>query len=261
MLTSELLPVVINGQCFSANQDRMWNLNEIQKGLDLPNAKRPSQWDNEIRKALDQSGNFHTALGGANPGTWATEAGTIAYAMWVSPDFYLMVVHAFVAVRNSAVSELRHKDALLDANMPKASTLDMKARGAGLTWTEACRVTGIQQSRLALDALVSMGSFVYPMDNFGSREGSPRPRKQGFEVGAFVKASTDFGNREGWRVKPRGLDWLRNKTEEINLKVAEDKARKDKAKRVAKRTPAQVSNDFVNEVQQAAYARKKVSNA
>ncbi len=234
MQTSELLPVVINGQTFSANQDRMWNLNEIQKGLDLPDAKRPSQWDNEIRKALDQSGNFHTALGGANPGTWATEAGTIAYAMWVSPDFYLMVVHAFVAVRNSAVRELRHKDALLDANMPKASTLDMKARGAGLTWIEACRVAGIQQPRLALDVLVSMGSFVYPMDNFGSREGSPRPRKQGFEVGAFVKASSDFGNREGWRVKPRGLDWLRNKAEEINQKVVEKKAQKARAKLAAK---------------------------
>lgn len=234
MQTSELLPVVINGQTFSANQDRMWNLNEIQKGLDLPDAKRPSQWDNEIRKALDQSGNFHTALGGANPGTWATEAGTIAYAMWVSPDFYLMVVHAFVAVRNSAVRELRHKDALLDANMPKASTLDMKARGAGLTWIEACRVAGIQQPRLALDVLVSMGSFVYPMDNFGSREGSPRPRKQGFEVGAFVKASSEFGNREGWRVKPRGLDWLRNKAEEINQKVVEKKAQKARAKLAAK---------------------------
>ena len=159
MQTSELLPVVINGQTFSANQDRMWNLNEIQKGLDLP-----------------------------------------------------------------------------DANMPKASTLDMKARGAGLTWTEACRVTGIQQSRLALDALVSMGSFVYPMDNFGSREGSPRPRKQGFEVGAFVKASSEFGNREGWRVKPRGLDWLRNKAEEINLKVAETKAQKSRAKLAAKQS-------------------------
>lgn len=232
--TDILLPIAIEGHTFTANQDRMWNLNEIQKGLDLPDTKRPSQWDNEVRKALDQSGNFHTALGGANPGTWATEAGTIAYAMWVSPDFYLMVVHAFVAMRNSAVSELRQKDALLDANMPKASTLDMKTRGAGLTWTEACRVAGIQQPRLALDALVTMRAFVYPVDNFGAREGSPRPHKSGFEKGAFVKVSSDFGNREGWRVKTRGLDWLRSKAEEINLKVAEEKALKDKAKRASK---------------------------
>jgi hypothetical protein len=79
-----------------------------------------------------------------------------------------------------------------------------------------------------------MRAFVYPVDNFGTPEGSPRPHRSGFEKSAFVRASSDFGNREGWRVKPRGLDWLRSKTEEINLKVAEEKARKDKAKRASK---------------------------
>ena len=236
MQTSELLPITIEKHTFKPNAEGLWSLNEIHQTLSLDSAKIASKWNNEIRTALDQSRNFVIERGGANPGTWATEAGTIAYAMWVSPDFYLMVVRAFIAMRNSAVSELRHKDALLDANMPKASTLDMKARGAGLTWTEACRVAGIQQPRLALDALVSIDSFVYPMDNFGGREGSPRPRKQGFEVGAFVKTSTDFGNREGWRVKPRGLDWLRNKAEEINLKVAETKAQKNRAKLAAKQS-------------------------
>lgn len=255
---AELLPIVIEGHTFKSNTDGLWSLNEIHQTLNLPESKRPGQWDNEVSNRLLSCGNFHKV---DKVGSFADELGTIAYAMWVSTDFYLMVARAFVAVRNHAVSELRHKDALLDANMPKASTLDMKARGAGLTWTEACRVAGIQQPRLALDALVSMRAFVYPVDNFGSREGSPRPHKQGFAVGSFVKTSSDFGNREGWRVKPRGLDWLRNKTEEINLKVAEDKARKDKAKRLAKRTPAQVSNDFVNEVQRATNARKQVSNA
>jgi hypothetical protein len=230
-MTNSPIPVSLMGHTFSANQDRMWHLNEIHKGLDLPDSKSPSKWDNEISRALEASRNFVKV---DKVGSFADELGTIAYAMWVSPEFYLMVASAFVAMRNSAVSELRHKDALLDANMPKASTLDMKARGAGLTWTEACRVAGIQQPRLALDALVSMRAFVYAVDNFGSREGSPRPHTKGFEVGAFAKVSLDFGNREGWRIKPRGLDWLRGKAEEINLKVAEEKARKDKAKRVAK---------------------------
>ncbi|VVQ33077.1 hypothetical protein PS943_03156 [Pseudomonas fluorescens] len=231
---TDLLPIAIEGHTFKPNSKGLWSLNEIHQTLALDPAKIASKWNNEIRTALDQSRNFVIERGGANPGTWATEAGTIAYAMWVSPDFYLMVVRAFIAMRNSAIRELRHKDALLDANMPKASTLDMKARGAGLTWTEACRVAGVQQSRLALEALVSVGVFVYSVDNFGTREGSPRPPKSGFEAGAFVKVSSDFGNREGWRVKPSGLDWLRSKTEKINLKVAEMKARKDKAQRDAK---------------------------
>jgi hypothetical protein len=229
--TETLLPIAIEGHTFKPNAEGLWSLNEIHQTLSLPEAKRPGQWDNEVSNRLLSCGNFHKV---DKVGSFADELGTIAYAMWVSTDFYLMVASAFVAMRNSAVSELRQKDALLDANMPKASTLDMKARGAGLTWTEACRVAGIQQPRLALDALVSVGVFVYPVDNFGTREGSPRPPKSGFEAGAFVKVSSDFGNREGWRVKPGGLDWLRSKTEKINLKVAEEKARKDKAQRDAK---------------------------
>lgn len=232
-MTNTPIPVSLMGQTFSANEDRMWNLNEIQKGLGLPESKAPSQWRNAVADELRRSANLQTVNGDLG-GTFATEAGTIAYAMWVSTDFYLMVVHAFVAMRNNAVAESRSLRADLDANMPKASTLDMKARGAGLTWTEACRVAGIQQPRLAQDTLVTMGAFVYPVDNFGTPEGSARPHKKGFEVGAFVKVSSDFGNREGWRVKPRGLDWLRSKAEDINLKVAEEKARKDKAKRASK---------------------------
>ena len=231
--TDTMLPITIEGHTFKPNAEGLWSLNEIHQTLALDPAKEPSEWRNEIQTELSNSGNLRSKAGRYG-GTLATEPGAIAYAMWVSTSFYLMVVDAFVAMRNSALSELRHKDALLDANMPKASTLDMKARGAGLTWTEACRVAGIQQPRLALDVLVSMRAFVYPVDNFGTREGSPRPHKKGFEIGAFVKVSSDFGNREGWRVKPRGLDWLRGKTEAINLKVAEEKALKDKAKRAAK---------------------------
>jgi hypothetical protein len=229
--TDTLLPIVIEGHTFKPNAEGLWDHNEIHRGLGLPDSKAPSQWRNAVADELRTSANLQSFDGS---GTFGTEAGTIAYAMWVSTSFYLMVVNAFVAMRNSATKELRHKDALLDANMPKASTLDMKARGAGLTWTEACRVAGIQQPRLALESLVSVGVFVYPVDNFGTREGSPRPPKSGFEAGAFVKVSSDFGNREGWRVKPSGLDWLRSKTEKINLKVAEVKAHKDKAQRDAK---------------------------
>lgn len=229
--TDTLLPIVIEGHTFKPNAEGLWDHNEIHRGLGLPDSKAPSQWRNAVADELRTSANLQSFDGS---GTFGTEAGTIAYAMWVSTSFYLMVVNAFVAMRNIATKELRHKDALLDANMPKASTLDMKARGAGLTWTEACRVAGIQQPRLAQDALVSMGAFVYSKDNFGTREGSPRPHKSGFEKSAFVRVSSDYGNREGWRVKPRGLDWLRGKAEEINLRVAEEKAHRDRAKRTPK---------------------------
>ena len=231
MLTNnqiDLLPIVIEGQIFKPNAEGLWSLNEIHKTLNLSEAKRPSEWSNAVSAELFASGNFRKV---DKVGSFADELGAIAYAMWVSTDFYLMVAGAFLAMRNSAVRELRQKDALLDANMPKATTLDLKARGAGLAWTEACRVAGVQQPRLALAELVKMKWFVYPVDSFGSPEGSPRPKKQGFAVGAFVKVSTDFGNKEGWRVKPRGLDWLNKHAEEVNLRVVATKALKAKAKR------------------------------
>lgn len=222
---TDLLPIVIEGQTFKPNEDGMWNLNEIAKTL---NVREPGQWRNAVQAALIKDANLHVSHGN---GTLATEEGAIAYAMWVSTDFYLMVIRAFIAMRNSAVRELRHKDALLDANMPKATTLDMKARGAGLTWTEACRVAGIQQPRLALEFLAKGPMFVHVCDDFGSRTGQIRPKQQGFSSGAFVAISSDFGNREGWRVKPRGLDWLRANTETINVGVAEAKAAQAKAKK------------------------------
>ena len=52
------IPVSLMGQTFSANADRMWHLNEIHKGLDLPDSKSPSKWDNAISRALESSRKF-----------------------------------------------------------------------------------------------------------------------------------------------------------------------------------------------------------
>lgn len=227
---TELLPIVIEGQTFVANTDGMWNLNETHRELGLPDTKAPSQWRNAVADELRASANLQII---DKVGTLATEAGTIAYAMWVSTDFYLMVVHAFVAMRNSAIRDAKTKDALLAANMPKATTLDLKARGAGLTWTEACRVAGIQHPALALKCLHACKRFVRAVDNFGTPDGPVRPPKKAFDLGHFVVVSSDFGNREGWRVKPGGLDWLVCNTETINTGVADGNRRKAQAKKAA----------------------------
>lgn len=99
-----VLPVIVDGYHWACNQDRMWNLNELHKELELPSAKEPGQWRSSVRTLLDQDANLHVAHGGSTPGTWATEEAAIAYAMWVSPDFYLKVIRAFIALRNDKVS-------------------------------------------------------------------------------------------------------------------------------------------------------------
>ncbi len=38
-MSNNPIPVAIMGKTFTANQDRMWHLNEIHKGLDLPDSK------------------------------------------------------------------------------------------------------------------------------------------------------------------------------------------------------------------------------
>lgn len=72
--------------------------------------------------------------------------------------------------------------------------------------------------------------FVHVCDDFGSRTGPIRPKQQGFSSGAFVTTSSNFGNCEGWRVKPSGLDWLLA-TETINVGIAEFKAAHVKGKK------------------------------
>jgi hypothetical protein len=260
---TELLPIVIEGHAFKPNAEGLWSLNEIHQTLSLDPAKIASKWNNEIRTALDQRRNFVIERGGANPGTWATEAGAIAYAMWVSPEFYLMVVDAFVTMRNDAVLSARmaaialvEKDALLADNMPKASALMQKADGLGISWTDACRAAGVLQTRLAKDVLVTVKVFRKVWDH-DKGDDVIEPSPKCFQDGLFKRAKGLHGNLEGWRVTAKGVNWLTERLQKINDGVRELTAKK----RLAKRTPPQVSREFVNDVQQAAYARKQVNNA
>jgi len=254
MSIDTVLPIVIEGHTFTANQDRMWNLNEIQKGLGLPDSKSPSKWDNEISRTLEASRNFVKV---DKVGSFADELGTIAYAMWVSPEFYLMVAGAFLSMRNDAVLSARmagialvEKDALLADNMPKASALMLKADGLGLSWTDACRAAGVLQSRLAKDVLVSAKVFRTVWDHDRGND-VIEPSPQQFKSGLFKRAKGLHGNLEGWRVSAKGLNWLTEKSSKINDGVRDLNTNK----RLSKRTPAQVSHDFVSQVQRGVYSR------
>lgn len=58
-----VLPVIVDGYHWACNQDRMWNLNELHKELELPSAKEPGQWRSSVRTLLDQDANLHVAHG------------------------------------------------------------------------------------------------------------------------------------------------------------------------------------------------------
>lgn len=231
--TIEALPIVIENHSFVCNEQRMWNLNEIHRVLCLPDTKSPSQWNNKIHEALTASGNFQKV---DKVGTWATEKGTIAYAMWVSPRFYEMVVDAFIFMRNDAV--LRERVAVLQADeanaalsiaAPKASIFDNRlANGRSVPWSWACKSLGLAPFKLR-NHLKRTGRFCLPPF---TEHKHPYPTKKGFELGYFVwKKVMD---RNEWQVTARGVAWMQEKQHEWREAIATNDRRKTAAKRAAK---------------------------
>jgi|TARA_R100001143_G_scaffold45082_1_gene40361 hypothetical protein len=240
---TELLPIVIEGQTFKPNAEGLWSLNEIHQALGLDPAKIASKWSNEVRAILDQSRNFVIERGGANPGTWATEAGTIAYAMWVSPGFYLMVVDAFVTMRNDAILSARMSSLalaetgkLLADNMPKATALMLKAKGHGISWSDACRAARVDRPLLAKRYLLAQGKFQSVFDH-DKGDHVLQPVARAFSLGFFKRHVGVFGNADGWRVTDKGVVWLEGRANAINEWAFERDRKKSQARREAPKAP------------------------
>ncbi|HBP9047721.1 TPA: KilA-N domain-containing protein [Escherichia coli] len=231
-----VLPVIVDGYHWACNQDRMWNLNELHKELELPSAKEPGQWRSSVRTLLDQDANLHVAHGGSTPGTWATEEVAIAYAMWVSPDFYLKVIRAFIALRNDKVSEakaLAQDSKELKGLKPILEKLDNPKQGH--TLTECLKNLDFRLgtklvSAKALNAVLKSGRIANP---FYSRklDGRGQPvfdissggwmtsfNPKGLENGYYRLQDNHYNGQEGLKVLTKGYEWLKsNKVELVRL--------------------------------------------
>ncbi|UAK71687.1 KilA-N domain-containing protein [Aeromonas enteropelogenes] len=159
--TGQLLDIVIGSERFSPESTGLWNLNEIHKRLNLPESKEPSQWRTKVSRELSETANLQVGEfkdGNLNrKASFATELGTIAYAMWVSTEFYLMVAQAFLTLRTIAVVTAR-------ANINAAIAIDRKAESFGLTITEALRAAGVNSKVTAQKvnrALCKRGHITY----------------------------------------------------------------------------------------------------
>lgn len=238
-----LLPIAIDGHSFEPNADGLWSLNEIHQALNLDPAKQPSEWRNDIQIELSNSGNLRSKAGRYG-GTSATESGAIAYAIWVSTDFYLMVVSAFVAMRNDSILSARlallaaaEADSKLAKVVPKADLIDSRLTGSGIPWGQACKLAGVEQPQLAAQYLVHIQRFVSTHHPFEARK-VLRPSSQGFSGGYFKSCSMRFGNEDGYRVTAKGLVWLQGRAQEINTAIAERNRKKAAERRKANRTQA-----------------------
>lgn len=94
--------IKIMGEIFESDDNGFLNLNDIHKGLGLPEARIPSKWRNEFSREFKRLTKL-VSVNGNNGGTWADEQATIAYASWVSVEFFLSVTQAFVELRRGNV--------------------------------------------------------------------------------------------------------------------------------------------------------------
>lgn len=242
---SERLPIVIEGKTFTPNPEGLWSLTEINKALPEL-TKPPAQWRGRERDYFERCANLHS-VNGDQGGTWATERATIAYAMACSLDFYVMVVDAFVIMRNDAILSARmaslalaEKDKLLADNMPKASALMLKAAGHGISWTDACRAAKIKQPGLAKQYLLAIKKFCKRFDHDLGVD-VIRPNPQAFELGYFKRHVGPYGSMEGWKVSDRGVNWLEKRADEINAAIQERNRRVARSRREQQKVLAKLA--------------------
>lgn len=225
-----VLPVVVDGYHWECNSDRMWNLNELHKELGLPDEKKPYRWDNQVRTVLDQARNF-VVLVGRNGGTLATEAGAIAYAMWVSPEFYLKVINAFIALRNDKVTEakaLAQDSKELKGLKPVAThwleKLDNPAQGQ--TMSECLKVLGFKNRKggvlpaSTMNKVLKSGRIHNPFyrktNGINLSTGLPEMafNKIGMDNAYYRLQDSLYNQQAGLKVLTKGFEWLKaNKSE------------------------------------------------
>ncbi|WP_210712448.1 KilA-N domain-containing protein [Pseudomonas sp. MWU349] len=206
-----------NLHTFLSNNDGMYNLTDIWRELGLPKKNLPSQWDNATKRYLAQSGNFHSA-NTQDKNTLATEIGTIAYAMWVSPAFFELVVSVFITVRNDeklAAATYRkladeHQD-MFAANARKVKAYARLDRTL-LHWRHSCYLADINSPDLAYKYVVS--KYMLWSVRYVGKITRYSLTAEGRAAGFYV---VNGGNMsDGLRVTSAGRCWLMDHADEIN---------------------------------------------
>lgn len=104
-------------------KDGLYSLNDLHKAAGGEDKHKPAYFlrndqtrslITEISNKNNQSANLHlatkTVRGGDNPGTYACKQVVCAYAMWISPAFYLKVIDTFLALHDPEESSTLTKE-------------------------------------------------------------------------------------------------------------------------------------------------------
>ncbi|EJZ56408.1 hypothetical protein I1A_000716 [Pseudomonas fluorescens R124] len=227
------LPIILideagNKQVFSPDNSGMYNLTAMHRDLGLRASKSPSQWDNTIKRHLSNSGNF-LSIEGKGGGTFATEAACIAYAMWVSPEFYLMVVATFIAVRNDEkLAAQAHRklsseyQEMFSNNCRKLKAYDRFDKLHKQGWLNACYLAGINYPRKAHDYVFEQYMF-WSVRYTGNRT-DYRVTQAGWNAGFDTRRRGNYG--EELAVTKLARNWLLEHADEINAATSQKVARR-----------------------------------
>ena len=215
VITSVVLPVIVDGYKWECNKDRMWNLNELHKALSLDENQRPSEWDNKVSRELLSSGNLRKV---DKVGTYATEQAAIAYAMWISVPFYMTVINAFIELRNDNVIKAFNRAKQNQTIKPISNVEFDKLRSRGWSITDAIKKAGIPNAVL-VNRMLKSGLMHNPF--YKRHMGSWIANKKG-RINGYWKAPEGDGrfNNDGVKVLEKGFEWLKEQHPEINRQVA-----------------------------------------
>jgi hypothetical protein len=211
--------IKLMGKVFESNEDGLLDLNEIRNGCGLPDNKTPNQWRSKVSAELFTTDNLQLLkinnLASNLPYQYiaATEKGAVAYAMWVSVDFYIQVVDSFVALRNGEVEKAISiaSDTMSEAD---AHYLKRQARLKVMFWSEASAYSGITNPLICKQMLLSHPKFNYFDEDGNVNEDDTVATRYFYNRGnKFTKSVRLCVTVEGRKWMRDNSKWFNNATE------------------------------------------------
>lgn len=207
---------------FKPDPKGMYNLNDMHKRLRLSDRKEPSQWRTSISRGLQSSENLQKV---DKVASFATEKAAIAYAMWVSYEFYMVVVDVFIAVRNNALAsaivsaELAgEQQALVKQNSRIVNRFYRWMKSETLSWDKAALLAGIEHPNKAKLSMFSRGYLRKTTRlHYGKQITEYLPTEKGERVGIVSKYLGWAGYQ--FHFTKLGRKWLSDVSDQINAET------------------------------------------
>lgn len=211
--------IKINNTTYTSDNNGYLNLNDIFNQESLPDSKRPNKWRSDTSRQLYSNSNLSPIQInhlGAGTSTYigGDELATVAYAMWISFDFYKTVVESFVALRNGEVEK---------AMSLAGSTLSEQDEAALNKWMNY-KETSLREVGGMLGCAHTMKFIDLVKNDIKTQrtllaKGYIKSRKYGQD---FEQEYWNTYNRPltaQWKMTPKGKQWFKENIETINERL------------------------------------------